>query len=182
MRTLKTHRTFIYCLAWAFIFFSASAFALEVPPPPSDYVYDSAQLLDASSRQKLSQKLAEFEKITSNQILVATFPSLEGGSLEDFSIRLAERWKPGQKDRNNGAILLIMRDDRRVRIETGYGLEGALTDALSKSIIENEIIPRFKQGNFQGGITAGVDALLQATQGEYQAEGSRSGGGRFPRN
>ena len=103
-------------------------------------------------------------------MVVVTFPSLEGEALEDFSIRLAEAWKIGQKGKDNGVILLIFKNDRQVRIEVGYGLEGVLTDALSKRMIETEIVPRFREGKFEEGIESAVDAVLAATQGEYKQE------------
>lgn len=106
--------------------------------------------------------------------MVATFPGLEGESLEDYSIRLAEAWKPGQKGKDNGVILLIFKEERAVRIEVGYGLEGVLTDAAAKLIIENEIIPSFRQGNFDEGVERGARAILAATQGEYEAPPSRN--------
>jgi uncharacterized protein len=157
------------CLLLLFIHFPIKAYPLDVPSAPTGYVNDRAGMLDAASRAELEQKLKSFEETTSNQVIVATFPSLEGESLEDFSIRLAEKWKIGQKGRDNGAILLIFKNDRKLRIEVGYGLEGALPDATSKSIIENVITPRFKQGDFKGGIFAGIDAMMAATKGEYRA-------------
>ena len=119
---------------------------------------------------RLEEALHHFEDETSNQIVVVTFPSLEGESLEDFSIRLAEAWKIGQKGKDNGVILLVFKNDRKVRIEVGYGLEGVLTDATSKLIIENEIAPRFKQGKFDEGIEAAVQAIIAATRGEYRQQ------------
>ncbi|PIU40071.1 MAG: methanol dehydrogenase, partial [Candidatus Omnitrophica bacterium CG07_land_8_20_14_0_80_50_8] len=98
--------------------------------------------------------------------------SLEGGSLEDFSIHLAEKWKIGSKKNNNGVILLIFRDDHKVRIEVGYGLEGALPDIVASQIIRNEITLAFREGNFDKGVSDGVSAIIQATKGEYKATGS----------
>ena len=160
------------CLFLAIAFFlsgPASLFALEIPKRPEGYVSDYAKLLPDSARSRLEHMLKDFEDKTGNQVLVATFPGLAGDSLESYSIRLAEAWKPGQKGKDNGVILLIFKEDRKVRIEVGYGLEGVLTDALGKLIIENEIVPRFRAGDYDGGIERGVTAILSATQGEYRA-------------
>jgi uncharacterized protein len=125
-------------------------------------------MLSQATRQGLEERLAAFERQTSNQILVATFPDLQGETIEEFSIRLAEKWKAGQKGRDNGVILVISKNDRKLRIEVGYGLEGPLPDALGKTIIQKEIMPHFKGGNFDAGVLAGVEAILKATAGEYR--------------
>ena len=106
-----------------------------------------------------------------------TIPSLEGDSLEDFSIRVAEAWKIGKKGFDNGAILLIARDDRKLRIEVGYGLEGVMPDAIASRIIREVITPRFRSGDFTGGIEAGIDAMLKVTKGEILPERARPGPG-----
>ena len=148
------------------------AFALDIPEKPQSYVNDYASLLSSSEKQTLESVLSQFEKETSNQVVVAIFTSLEGQSLEDFSIHLAEKWKVGVKEHDNGAILLIFKEDRAVRIEVGYGLEGALPDAIAKRIIQNEIVPEFRQGNFDSGVSKAVNAILLATRGEYKAADS----------
>lgn len=144
--------------------------ALDLPKTPQTYVSDFASLLSASQEQALEQKLAALEKTSSNQVLVVTVPSLEGETVEEYALRLAEKWKPGQTGRDNGVILLVAPKERKVRIEVGYGLEGALPDATAKNIIETQIIPSFKKGDFPGGITSGVSAIIAATQGEYEAQ------------
>ncbi len=152
-----------------FLFIPVSLFALDVPKQPKGYVSDYAGLLSGSEQVRLEQTLRDFEDKTGNQVLVAIFPRLGGDSLESYSIRLAEAWKPGQKGKDNGAILVIFKEDRKVRIEVGYGLEGILTDVLCKMIIENEIVPRFRSGDYEGGVERAVTAILSATQGEYHA-------------
>ncbi len=147
-----------------------SAYALEIPAKPEAYVNDYAHLLSEPARQELERTLADFEQTTSNQVVVAIFQSLEGGSLEDFSIRLAQAWKIGSKKNDNGVILLIFKDDRQVRIEVGYGLEGALPDATADLIIRNEIVPAFKEGSYDRGVKNAVNSILAATRGEYKAE------------
>ena len=127
-------------------------------------------LLHTSQLKSLETKLAAFEKETSNQVVVWMEPNITGGSLEDRSYELAEQNGIGQKSKNNGVLLYIAKNDRKLRIEVGYGLEGALTDALSSQIIRKEITPEFKKGNFFDGINAGVDAIIKATKGEYTAD------------
>ena len=151
---------FLYCLP---------AFGLPVPERPEGRVTDRTGTLTRDQIAALEGKLVAFERETTNQIAILLIPSLEGDSLEDYSIRLAERWKIGQQGRNNGVILLIVKNDRKLRIEVGYGLEGALPDALAGTIIRNEIGPRFREGQFYQGIDAGVNAIIAATKGEYKA-------------
>ncbi len=174
---------------WIFLSFIAAAFFIslscsawadfQIPEKPDGYVSDRAALLSPQAKLQLDADLREFERQTSNQIVVATFPSMEGGSLEDISIRIAQQWKIGQKDRNNGVLFLIFKDDHQMRIEAGYGLEGVLTDALSSQIIRNEVTPYFRAGEFENGIISGVRAILSATKGEYQANAAaqNNGGG-----
>ncbi|MCC6865923.1 MAG: YgcG family protein [Ignavibacteria bacterium] len=136
----------------------------------TNYVTDRTGTLNSSQIKSLEQKLAAFEKESSNQVVVWMEPSLDGNSVEDRSYEIAEKNGIGQKSKNNGVLLYIAKNDRKLRIEVGYGLEGALTDALCSQIIRNEITPQFKKGNFFEGINAGVDAVIKATKGEYTAE------------
>jgi len=158
-----------FLLVFVFFLLGATAHSLEVPDRPEGRVTDRTGTLTRDQIKALDQKMAAFERETSNQVAVLLIPSLEGDSLEDYSIRLAEKWKIGQQGRNNGVILLVVKNDRKLRIEVGYGLEGALPDALSGTIIRNEIAPRFKAEQFYQGIDAGVNALIAATKGEYKA-------------
>lgn len=146
------------------------AAALDVPPL-TGHVNDDAHILSPQTRLRLEQALTDFERSDSTQIVVLTIPSLQGDSLEDYSIRVAQSWGIGQKGKDNGALLLVDRDDHKVRIEVGYGLEGRLTDLISGRIVDNVIVPRFKAGDFDGGVTAGVVAMIQAVRGEYQGTG-----------
>jgi len=134
------------------------------------YVTDETGTLTPSQINSLNTKLSNEDKTNSNQIIVYMIPSLEGESLEDVSIRLAEKNKIGKKDKNNGVLLLIVKDDRKIRIEVGYGLEGSLTDAKSSGIIRNEITPEFKSGKYYEGINNGVDAILSVIKGEYTSD------------
>jgi uncharacterized protein len=143
--------------------------AAQVPPLRS-YVNDYASMLSPQTVQELEGELAQFEKTDSTQIVVLTIPSLEGDVLEEYSIKVVEAWKIGQKGRDNGALLLIVKNDRKIRIEVGRGLEGKLTDLVSGRIVRNEISPAFKQGDFDAGVVAGVRAIEATVRGEYQAE------------
>jgi uncharacterized protein len=162
---LKRFFLFLFVL----ILLGAPAYSLEVPGRPEGRVTDRTGTLTRDQIKALDQKMAAFERETTNQIAILMIPSLEGDSLEDYSIRLAEKWKIGQQGRNNGVILLIVKNDRKLRIEVGYGLEGALPDALAGTIIRNEIAPRFKDGKFFQGIEAGISSIIAATKGEYKA-------------
>jgi uncharacterized protein len=139
--------------------------ALDVPPLRGR-INDYAALIPADKARQLEERLASFEKETGHQIAVLTIPSLDGDALEDFSIRVAEAWKVGQKGFDNGAILIIAQKDRKLRIEVGYGLEGILPDAIANRIIQETIVPRFRTNDYSGGIEAGINAILNVTKGE----------------
>jgi uncharacterized protein len=144
------------------------AWAAPQFPALSGRVVDGAGLIDAQTRQALDAKLAQFERASSIQLVVVTLPDLQGYPIEEFGYQLGRHWGLGQKDRNNGALLIVAQAERRVRIEVGYGLEGALTDALGANIINTLIVPAFKRGQFAQGITLGVDGVIAVLQGEYQ--------------
>ncbi len=147
-----------------------------LPPLPARPVADRADILSAGTEADLNERLDAYERETSNQVLVATFPSVpEDYAMEDFTQRTAESWGVGRADDDNGAVLFVFRDDRKLRIEVGYGLEGAIPDATAKAILDREITPRFRSGDFDGGVTRGVDAILAAARGEYTGDGSTVG-------
>ncbi len=137
-------------------------------PSLTGRVVDQANILKPEERAALEAKLKAYEDKTSDQVVVATVSSLEGTSIEDYANRLFRTWQLGQKKNDNGALLLVAPNDRKVRIEVGYGLEGALTDALSKVIITTAIAPQFQKGDFAGGIDAGVDAILSILTGDAE--------------
>jgi uncharacterized protein len=153
------------------LFFPCYAGALEVPALKG-MVNDYASILSPETERRLETALSALESSDSTQVVVLTIPSLQGEVLEQFSIRVAEEWKIGQKNKDNGAILLISKNDRKIRIEVGRGLEGKLTDLMSGRIIKNEIVPKFREGNFNGGVEAGVNAIVSVVHGEYAAKGS----------
>jgi uncharacterized protein len=144
---------------------TAAAPALEVPYL-AGRVNDQAGLLDESFEGQLEERLRLLEEETGAQVAVLTIPSLEGDPLEDFSIRVVETWKLGRTDADNGVLILVARDERRMRIEVGYGLEGVLTDAQSGRIIDHLMAPRFREGDFNGGVGAAVEAVSSAIRGE----------------
>ena len=143
--------------------------ALEVPTLTAR-VNDYAGMLSPATKQQLESVLAALEKSDSTQLAVLTIPSLEGENLEDFSLKVVEKWKLGQKSIDNGALLLIAKNDRKLRIEVGYGLEGVLTDLTSGRIIRDIITPQFRNGNFDQGVINGVSAMIAAVRGEFNAQ------------
>jgi len=145
---------------------AAPAAALEVPYL-SGRVNDHAGLLSASAGQAIEAKLKDFEARTGHQVAVLTLDSLEGEPLEDFSLKVSRTWALGRKGQNDGVLFLISKSDRKLRIEVGHGLEGSLPDALAGRIIQNEVVPRFRAGDFEGGVTAGVNAIVSAAEGTY---------------
>lgn len=141
-------------------------FSKDVPRLKSR-VMDETWTLHTDYISALEKQLRDHEKKTSNQIVVFVTPSLEGENLEEYSLKVAETWKLGQKGKDNGVLLFVAIEDRKLRIEVGYGLEGVLTDVLCHHIIENEIKPYFKKGEYDIGIQNGVSAIMKSIEGEY---------------
>jgi len=147
------------------------AASLEVPTLTAR-VTDNADMLSSATKQQLESVLADLEREESTQLAVLTIPSLGGENLEEYSLKVAESWGIGQKGRDNGALLLIVKNDRKLRIEVGYGLEGRLTDLVSGRIIRDIITPQFRNGNFDQGVIDGVGAMIAAVRGEFSGEGT----------
>lgn len=147
---------------------AANAQALAVPPL-TGRINDYAHLLSAATAQTLEQKLAAFERETSNQVVLLTVPSLDDETIEGFAIKVGDAWKIGQKDKGNGVILILAQKEHKIRIEVGTGLQAALPDITASQIIRTVMVPRLKAGDFDAGITAGLDAVLAATKGEFKA-------------
>lgn len=145
---------------------SAAALADVAVPALSGRVVDQTMTLSQGEQASLDRTLRDFEARKGSQVAVLIVPTTAPESIEQFSIRVAEAWKIGRKKVDDGAILLVAKDDRKLRIEVGYGLEGALTDVTSKRIIDEIITPRFKAGDFAGGITAGVNQIIKVIDGE----------------
>ena len=159
-------RVFFFFLLTLCINFQASA--LDVPHLKGR-VNDYAEILSPATTAQLEAILKGLETSDSTQIVVLTIESLQGDNLENFSLRVVEDWKIGQKGLDNGALLLVARDDRKIRIEVGYGLEGKLTDLTAGQIIRNVISPQFRQGDFNQGVVSGIGAIVAVVRGEFKA-------------
>ena len=151
-----------------------SAGAFDVPPAQG-YVNDFAGLLSPAAKSQIENFLRNFDASDSTQVVVVTVANLQGEPVDMVALKFAETWKIGQKGKDNGALLLIGKEDRKMRIEVGRGLEGQLTDLLAGRIVDNEISPRFKKGDYDGGIAAGVNAIAQSVRGEYKGTGTTRG-------
>lgn len=158
---------FIYILFF-FLLFPAYTHALDVPELKG-YVNDYADMISPAVESGLEEELRSFEKTDSTQIVILTIPSLEGDVIDDFGIRVADTWKIGQQNKDNGVILIVSKDDRKMRIEVGRGLEGKLTDLMSGRIIDLVIKPIFKRGDFDGGFTAAISSIFEVVRGEFHS-------------
>lgn len=180
-------------LAAVFAFFCLIAPATAAPnfPALSGRVVDGANILSAETKSDLTDKLAALEQKTSRQLVVVTVPSLQGYEISDYGYQLGRAWGLGQKTLNNGILLIVAPTEHKVRIEVGYGLEPIVTDALSSVIIQTQVLPKFRSGDFNGGVEAGTDALIQqlsldtsdaekraaAAEQQSQQTGDQGGGG-----
>ncbi|SKB48256.1 TPM domain-containing protein [Malaciobacter marinus] len=161
-------KNFIYCFILAFFIFTSNLLAQANFPSLTGRVVDNAQILTTSQIKNLTTILKMHEDQTSNQIVILTLKNLDGYEIADYGYQIARYWELGQKDKNNGVLLLVSLDDRKLRIEVGYGLEGVLTDKISHEIIEYTIKPEFKKGNYYQGISKGVTAIIKSIKGEYK--------------
>ena len=146
---------------------AAAAHAIDFPPL-TGRVVDAAGILSAGTRADLTRQLEAHEQATGEQIVVATVPNLGGLPIEDYGYQLGRHWGIGRKEKDNGVLLLVASAEHKVRIEVGYGLEGDLTDALSSNIINTRIVPAFRKGDFDGGVRAGVGAIIAVLGGQQQ--------------
>jgi uncharacterized protein len=144
-----------------------------IPPAPTAYFNDYAGVVRPEAVASMNAELDQFERDTSNQILVAIYPHMESdSSIEDYTVRVAQSWRVGQKGKKNGAVLFVFEQDHTLYIQAGYGLEAVLPDALCQRIIDDVIVPRIHDGDFTGAMQAGVDAILAAARGEYKGNGA----------
>jgi uncharacterized protein len=146
-----------------------TAYGLDVPRLQG-YVNDYAGMISPPAKSKIEEGLRAFEQSDSTQIVILTIPSLEGENIEEFGIKVAETWKIGQQVKDNGVLFIVSKQEKKIRIEVGRGLEGKLTDLMAGRIIDQVVKPRFKQGDFDGGFIAGVSSLIDATRGEFKAD------------
>ena len=157
-------------LFFSLVLLSYSLWAAITFPQLSGRVVDNAHIISPGDKDRLTQLLAQHEDETTNQIVVVTLKNLQGYSIEEYGYQLGRHWGIGQKGINNGVLLIVAPNERKVRIEVGYGLEGTLTDALSHSIIQDELLPQFRKQNYVQGIKDGVNAILAVLKGSYQSE------------
>src|SRR5215813_3406118 len=164
--------------------FAITANAAEViPPKPAGYFNDYAGVVSKEAASRFNEQLAQFERDTSDQVVVAVFPKMQSDSdIADYTQRVAQAWGVGQKERRNGVVLFVFIEDRKMFIQVGYGLEGALPDATAFDITEYKIKPHFRNGDYEGGIAVGIDSIFKAIRGEYKGSGKtvaekRRGGG-----
>ncbi len=170
-----------------FLLFASALSAEILPPKPKGYFNDYANVVDKATALQLNEQLAQFERDSSNQILIAVYPTMQSeSSVADFTYRVKETWGVGQKGRNNGAVLFVFVENHQMFIQTGYGLEGALPDATAYDITHNVIAPYFKKNDYTGGLRAGVAAMIAAAKGEYKGTGktvkesATNSGSHFP--
>lgn len=172
---------------WAAILVATHSYAAEViPPKPAGYFNDYANVVSKSAALRFNEQLAQFERETSNQVVVAVFSKMQSDDdVAAYTQRVAQAWGVGQKDRRNGAVLFVFIQDRKMFIQVGYGLEGALPDAICFDITEYRIKPHFRNNDYEGGLGEGIDSILKAIRREYAGsgktvrEGQRENGSGF---
>lgn len=155
-----------------------AAQSYDVPARPDGPVLDAADLLSRTEEARLAQKLMTYEDTTSTALVVVTLATLDGAPISDYAVMLGREWQIGQQGKDNGVVVLVSRDERKVFIATGYGLEGAIPDAVANRIVDGIITPAFRQGDFYAGLDRGTDAIIQAARGEFTADRPTPGSSR----
>ena len=171
---------FLRRLLIAGVFVALCGFALThslaaevIPPKPANYFNDYAGVVSKEAAHRFNEQLAQFERDTSNQVVVAVFPKMQSDDdVAAYTQRVAQNWGVGQKDKRNGAVLFVFTQDRKMFIQVGYGLEGALPDATAFDITEYRIKPHFRNNDYEGGLAEGIDSILKAVRGEYKGTGT----------
>lgn len=171
----------IILLLFVFSFHSLFAQNIEKRPVPPRAVNDFGNILAPFQRDALEQKLDAYNDSTSSAIVIVTVPSLDGYDIAEVSLKYLRDWGIGTKEKNNGVVILVSKDDHKARIETGYGMEGVLPDVTAKEIIDDRMIPAFKANDYYRGFDNAVDAIIQAAAGEYKADAKqKNSGSKFP--
>ncbi|MBQ4915817.1 TPM domain-containing protein [Maribacter sp. MMG018] len=177
MRYLKASLSFLLFFSFLQLW---SQFEIPEKPQKETSVYDYINLLPAGQRVSLEQKLITYSDSTSTQIVIAIIGSTEGENINYLGAQWGHKWGIGQSGKDNGILILLARDDRQIAINTGYGVEGSLTDAMSKRIIENIIIPEFKKGDYYSGLNLGADAIFKVLTGEFKEDRTFNNGNSSP--
>ena len=171
MTRFQKVKTFLLTISFLGLsLFSWGQFEIPEVPSKQTSVYDYAQVLDAEQRRALEEKLVRYADSTSTQMVFVSIASTEGEDIQYLGANWLTKWGIGQAGKDNGILILLAREDRRIGISTGYGVEDRLTDALSKRIIENLILPSFKQGDYYGGLSIGADAIFDVLNGAFTEE------------
>lgn len=160
-------KIFLLFIFFTLFVFTKSVLGYQGVLKPNGYVNDFASMVSPEARASIEEKLTLFKNETGNEITLVTIEDLQGEDIQPFATRLFREWGLGEKERNNGILFLISKNDKKMRIEVGYGLEGALPDITAGSIIRNEVTPLFKEGKFDQGIIQGIDSIILATKNEY---------------
>ena len=187
LRILRAKEVALLVAAFFALLATKSQAAEVVPLKPDRYFNDYAGVVSKTAALRFNEELAQFERETSDQVVVAIFPKMQSDSdIADYTQRLAQAWGVGQKERRNGVVLFVFVQDRKMFIQVGYGLEGALPDITAFDITEYRMKPRFRSGDYEGGLATGIDSIFKAIRGEYKgsgntvAERNRRGGGGAP--
>jgi uncharacterized protein len=167
---LRSVKLIALCIA---AFVAIQSYAAEViPPKPPGYFNDYAGVVSKDAASRFNEQLAQFERETSNQVVVAVFPKMQSDDdVAAYTQRVAQAWGVGQKEQRNGVVLFVFPQDRKIFIQVGYGLEGALPDATAFDITEYRIKPHFRNNDYEGGLAEGIDSILKAIRGEYKGSG-----------
>src|SRR2546423_8615039 len=160
-------------VALFFVLAAMSSYAAEIiPPKPAAYFNDYAGVVSKEAANRFNEQLAQFERETSNQVVVAVFSKMQSDAeIADYTQRVAQAWAVGQKEQRNGVVLFVFTQDRKMFIQVGYGLEGALPDLTAFDITENRIKPHFRNNDYEGGLAGGIDSIFKAIRGEYKGTG-----------
>jgi len=167
--------SYIKLYSWIFFFLSTQFPVLELkaedfPPQSKNIVTDYTNTLSSGEKDALEQKLTAFNDSTSSQVAIVILGSVGNYDIADYSVQLYNRWGIGQKEKNNGVLILVAKEDRKVWITTGYGMEGVFPDALAKRVVNNHLLPNFKEGNYYEGLDEAVNAIISIVKGEYTAD------------